>query len=178
MKRAQYALLCLTLLLLAGCTTPPPDVMTTYHPADGLRTDLIVDNLLEGGETPREMLWLNASRVFKSARKYSYYLEVTYAARAETGYLDITPGPSLLLVVDGKELTFLGVGSQHLRKNKGGLLNESALYEVKANDLRTIAAGQRVTVSVMGQNGTVRREFKPVNSERFRKFVKLFVKEK
>jgi hypothetical protein len=158
-------------VLLAGCATTPPQVATYHDPGTGLRTDLITDNLVEPDQPSREMLWLNASRVFKTATRFSYYLEVTYAATAETGYLDISPGPSLVLVADGKELKFSGNGSQQLRRDKKGVLTENALYEVQAQDLRAIAAAQKVTVRVSGRNGWVQREFKAVNRERFREFV-------
>jgi hypothetical protein len=137
-----------------------------------------VDNLLDPGQPGREMLWLNASRVFKNQSRYSYYLEVTYAATTETGFLDIAPGPNLVIVADGKEMRLAGNGSQHLRSSKGGLLNETALYLVEPAQLRAIAAARKVTVRVTGGNGVVVREFKPVNSERFRKFVTKFVIEK
>jgi hypothetical protein len=164
-------------VILGACATTTPDVLTSYNPSDGLRTDLINDNLLDGGEPGQEMLWLNASRVFKTPTKYSYYLEVTYAAKATAGYLDIGPGQTLVIVADGKEMKFGGNGSQFLRKSKGGVLNENALYVAQAADLRALAAAKTVVVRVSGKNGLVQREFKPVNSERFRKFTNKFVTE-
>jgi hypothetical protein len=168
-------LLLLAVALLNGCVTRSPDVATYYHPGDGLRTDVITDNPLDTGEPGRELLWLNASRVFKTETRYDYYLEVTYAAKAETGYLDIGPGPTLSIEADGKEMIFIGNGSENLRKNKKGVLNETALYLAQANDLRAIASAKKVSVRVVGRHGIVQRDFGPANSERFKKFVAKFV---
>ncbi|MBI5386992.1 MAG: hypothetical protein HZA90_20150 [Verrucomicrobia bacterium] len=167
-------------LLLAGCSTPTPlpDVATHIDAFTGLRTDVIPENLLEAGGQAREFLYLNASRVFKSAGTCDYYLEVIYAAREEVGYLDIGPGPALSILADGKEMKFTGNGSQHLRKKRNGVVTENALYPVQPDALRAIANAQKVTVRAAGKSGLVQRDFAPVNSERFRKFVKLCVPSK
>jgi hypothetical protein len=162
-------------LLVGGCTSPKPALITYEDPFNGLRTDLLTDNLLASKEQDRELLYLDAARIFKSASKYEYYLEVTYAARAEVGYLDIGPGPSLVIVADGKELKFTGHGSKHLRKKNKEMLNETALYVAQSSDLRAIGQAHAVTVRVQGKNGLVQREFAPENLERFKKFATKFV---
>jgi hypothetical protein len=173
MKSTRFAFWMLA-ALLAGCATQS-DVATYIHPADGLRTDLIRDNPLDSPASSREMIWLNASRVFKSDTQYDYYLEVTYAANVETGFLDIGAGPSLVIVAGDREMKFTGNGSLNLRRSRKGVVNENALYLARAEDLRAIAAAPKVTVRVMGRNGTVQREFTPANSERFKKFVAAYV---
>jgi len=169
------SLLCgLALLALAGCATRDPDVATHYHPIDGLRADMTTDNLLDGGGTGREMVWLNASRVFKSHNRYYYYLEVTYAATQATGYLDIQPGQSLLIVADGKEMAFSGSGSAYQRKARGELINESCLYPAEPDQIQALGKAGKVQVKITGRNGRVEREFTPANSTRFRKFAEKF----
>lgn len=161
---------------LAGCASiPVPDVATHYDPYTHLRTDLIPDNLLETEGPVRELLWLNASRVFKDQQYFEYYLEVHYEAREETGWLNIVPGVSLTMVADGRELKFRGSGSLNLRKQKKGLVSEDAIYLASADDLKAIASAKAVTVKVSGQNGIVVRNFTPDNAGRFRKFVAAFV---
>ena len=172
MRIAQFAPLVLA-AILAGCATNQRDVATCYDSFTGLRTDLIMDNPLEPGGEAREYLWLNASRVFKTFTTYNYYLEVTYAAKAETGFLEIGPGQTLAIVADGREMKFAGSGSSSLRKKKGEVLNENALYSAQADQLRVIAGAQRVTVRVIGKTGLVQRDFGPQNFERFKKFVEL-----
>ena len=162
--------------LLAGCASiPVPDVATHYDPYTHLRTDLIPDNLLETEGQPRELLWLNASRVFKDQQYFEYYLEVRYEAREETGWLNIHPGVTLTIVADGRELKFRGSGSLNLRKQKRGLVSEDAIYLASADELRAVANAKAVTVKVAGQNGLVVRDFTPANFGRFRKFVTSFV---
>jgi hypothetical protein len=162
---------------LAGCISQSPELTTVYDPGDGLRTDLITDNPLESDSPGREMIWLNASRVFTSGRRYAYYLEVLYAARMETGYLDIPPGRSLRLEMDGRTLEFAGLGSRQQRRSGKGLVNETAIYRVQADDLTAIAAARDVAVTITGNKGVVTRHFTPSNSDRFKKFVEKFVTE-
>ena len=160
-------------LWLTGCATTPPEVASYVDPMTGLRTDLITDNLL--GEQPRDMLWLNASRVFTSESGYVYYLEVNYAAAPDTGYIEIDPGESLVILADNKEMKFKGNGSAGLRTKKSGVLRENAIYPVQAGQLRALAAAGHVTVRVIGKNGLIQRDFSQQNSQRFQEFVSKFV---
>jgi hypothetical protein len=174
MKR--YGILSTLLLtLFAGCQTAPPDVTTNFDPITGSRTDLMSENILETTQNPpREVVWLNASRLDSSywKRKGAFYLEVMYQALTDTGYLDIPFGTTLLLNVDGKEMGFTGNGSYNKRKSsKKGYVIESALYEVKRPELEAIANAKHVKVKIKGNNGIVEREFSPENFERFRQFL-------
>jgi hypothetical protein len=167
---------CLLLALAtAGCISNKRSTATVYHPLDGLRTDLITDNQLDSGPNPRELVWLNASRVFRTQSYYEYYLEATYAARVESGYLDIGPGPNLVIVADGKEITFTTLGSMNSRKSRGGLVNETALFQAEPAQIQAFANAQKVTVKLIGRNGTVVREFNQANCERFRQFAQKFI---
>src|SRR5213592_4652858 len=88
--------------LLAGCTsTPNSDVYTYRSDIGGPGIDLIVDNELDSGDKPTELIWLNASRIRQGPWDAKYYLEVRYEALAQTGYLDIAPGETLTLTLDG-----------------------------------------------------------------------------
>jgi len=176
--RGGLALLacCAALCLWAGCASVPvPDVATHYDPHTQLRTDLIPDNLLETQGPVRELLWLNASRVFKDRQYFEYYLEVHYEAREETGLLNIHPGLSLTVIADGREFKFRGSGSLNSRKQRRGVVSEDAIFLASAEELRAIAFAKAVTVKIAGQNGVVVRDFVPANFERFRKFVTEFV---
>src|SRR5687767_10533326 len=82
MKNIICALL--TAMLLAGCATNP-EVTTYVDPLTNQPTDLLSENeLVTPGEgQPREIVWLNASRLPLNRSKYQTYLEVVYAARTE-----------------------------------------------------------------------------------------------
>lgn len=158
-----------------GCaTTPIPDVTTHYDPITGYRTDLIPENLLETQQPSRELLWLNASRVFRNWADFDYFLEVHYEALPEPGWLHIKPGKSLVVTADGQELQFDGRGSLNTRRTRRGNVSEDAIYRVEPAQLRAIARAKKVRVRVVGENGVVEREFGPVNFERFRKFVERY----
>jgi hypothetical protein len=162
--------------LLAGCAGPQaPDVTTHIDHTTGLRTDLLGDNLLEGKGQPRELLWLNASRVYRNFSDAQYYLEAEYMAREEAGYLEIPPGDTLTIIIDGQPLKFSGTGGANLRKPyKDELVREKAIYPATRIQLQKIALGREVKVQVRGNNGLVERDFNKENQERFRQFVTRF----
>src|SRR3954462_4424473 len=84
--------------LLAGCASAP-EVTTYVDPLTNQTTDLLSENELvaPGGGQPREIIWLNASRLPVNRSKYQIYLEVQYAANTEAGPLDIYPGKTLTI---------------------------------------------------------------------------------
>ena len=160
------------LFSLGGCGSMP-EVTTYRNPVTGVRTDVLAENLLDTGEErPREMLWLNAYRHFRTQWEYDYYLEAIYGARREAGYLDIPPGTTLTILADGEELTFSGLGSFN-KEVDGDALFESARYEANASVMRKIADADKVTVRLRGENGIIVRDFQPENKEKFQKFVEL-----
>jgi hypothetical protein len=165
----------LTASLLAGCATKGPQVVTYIDPYTHARTDLMAENMLEGPEPVREVVWLNASRMFSNSREYRYYLEVDYLARAESGFLEIPDGETLVILADGQELKFTGSGSVNNRKERKDEVSERAIYVANAQQLRAIASAENVKVSILGRNGMVQRTFTPANSERFRQFVQHYV---
>jgi len=158
--------------LLAGCSTSPnSDVYTYRSDIGGPGMDLIVDNELDSGDKPTELVWLNASRVRAGAWKGRYYLEVRYEALPQTGWIEIGPGETLALTVDGQSMKFGGIGSVNERTQTDSTVVEHAIYEAKADDIRKIARAKDVKVDVVGRLRTVHREFKPVNIDKFKTFV-------
>lgn len=168
-------LLGLVAILLTGCATQRPSVTTYIDPVTRARTDLMSENMLETPEPIREIVWLNASRIFRSARDYQYYLEVDYMARRETGFLEIPPGETLVIVADGQEMKFTGSGGLNNRKELKEEVTERAIYPASGEQLRTIANAEKVEVSIRGRSGMVQRTFTPENTQRFRQFVGKYV---
>jgi hypothetical protein len=158
---------------LAGCASGPKSDVYSYRSdfGAGPGIDLIVDNELESGDRPTELVWLNALRTHRGAWDALYYLEVRYEALPQTGYLEINPGDTLQLTVDGQLIKFRGNGSMNERKETNSTLIEHALYEVKVDDIRKIAKAKSVKVDIVGSQRTIHREFKPANIEKFRTFV-------
>jgi hypothetical protein len=168
-------ILLLLSMVLAGCATKGPNVVTYYDPYTHSRPDVTAENMLQSPPPVREIVWLNASRVFSNARDFKYYLEVDYLALSEAGYLEIPSGETLVILADGDELKLSGSGSSNSRKERKGEVNERAIYTVTAQQLRSIASSATVKVSILGRNGIVQREFTPENFERFRQFVQRYV---
>lgn len=157
-------------VFLAGCASTP-EVTTWTNPVNGQRTDILAENLLDVPGETREMLWLNAYREVFGPQRQRYHLQVIYGAREEAGYLEINPGRSLTILVDGEELNFSGLGSLDKDEKKGALF-ETARYDATGEDISRIANGKKVVVRVTGKNGIVVREFAEENFEKFRQFSK------
>jgi hypothetical protein len=159
--------------LLAGCASPAPDVSTYYDQMTGQRTDLM-ENELEAPGQLREVVALNAYRI-QERGKPQLYLQASYMAMKDRGYLEIPPGKTLTIIADGKPLVLEGTGSMNMRDTyKRDFVRESALYPVTKAQLQKIASSRDVKVQIKGNNGLIEREFKPQNFERFRKFVSYY----
>ena len=173
--KSYGTLFLLGLLLITGCHTKVPDVATNYDPITGQRTDLLSGNeLVSPQNPPREVVWLNADRIAADAwnRQTKLYLQVDYMAKAETGFLEIPVGTSLILTVDGREMKFTGNGSYNKRNSREkGFVNETALYQISRMDMSTIANAKAVKVQIRGSKGIVERDFGPENFKRFQEFL-------
>jgi hypothetical protein len=163
------------LIFIAGCAMKAPPVSTYYDPVLRDRTDLLNDNVLETPGQPRELVELDASRIWQSAHDSKYYLEVRYMARADVGYLEIPPGETLTIIADGKPMKFDGTGSANTRKPyKKELVRENAIYPATKSALQRIAAAQEVKVQIKGNKGLIQREFAKDNRDKFRQFVSYY----
>jgi hypothetical protein len=134
--------------------------------------DLTLDNLLASGEDRSYLVWLNAVRVRDGLWESRYYLEVRYEGANDAGYMDIGPGETLTLTIDGQDFGYQGPGSAESRTlTSRGTYVENAVYEATPDDLRRIAQAKDVKVRVEGQSRKMYREFQPENIEKFRTFV-------
>ena len=157
--------------LCAGCATHTGEVATLHDTVTGQTTGLIVNNYLAADLPGPPDLWLNASRVPKGFTGESFYLEVRYQSTIDKGWLNIAPGQSLVLTVDGVPLAYRGAGSLYSRATTptGGYI-EQAIYNVPSDDLRKIAFARTVAVKVIGEKGVMERQFRPENFARFKEF--------
>jgi hypothetical protein len=171
--KAQYVLTLVVGLLLAGCASPPESDSYTHRATlTGPDMDITLDNLLESSEDRSYLAWLSAVRVRDDAWQSRYYLEVRYEGASDAGYIDLAPGESLLMEVDGEKLRFRGLGSDATRyETRRQTFVETALYEVNPEMIKKIAAANEVKVQINGQARKLYREFKPVNFQKFRHFV-------
>lgn len=171
--KARYVLPLVLGLLLAGCASAPETETYTHRAAfAGPDLDITLDNLLESAEDRSYLVWLNAVRVRDGAWQSRHYLEVRYEGASDAGFIDIAPGESLIVTVDGEILRFRGLGSDATRhRTDRGTFVENALYETQPDMIRKIARGHEIRVQVNGQARRLYREFSEENSQRFRAFV-------
>src|SRR5580765_2088673 len=144
--KTRILLMLTAAIMFGGCKTPPPDkeVFTSRNDL-GPTIDLIKDNELDSGKDPTELLWLNASRVREGAWGGKYYLEVRYEGSPAVGFLDIGPGETLELTIDGKQKKFSAAGSLNTREITSAKTNvENAIYPATVDDFRAIAKAKTV----------------------------------
>ena len=163
-------------LALAGCSTkPPPDSSTYVNPSNGLRTDILSENMLETADKTPEVLWLNGARVFAYNGVIRHVVELDYLSTEEHGFLEIPPGQTLTLTIDNEPVKLSGIGSADSRKKTNdSTVTERAIYTVNASLFFRLAHAKKVHVEVRGNKGTVDRWFTAVNFGRINEFVKKF----
>jgi hypothetical protein len=165
-------LLPMTLLWLLGGCASAPEQDTYTHRGGGEGMDITLDNLLASKEDQSYLLWFNAVRMREGAWDSKYYLEVRYEGASDAGFLNIAPGETLLLTVDGQTMRFSGPGSEKDKTANGNFV-ENAVYEVKPEMIKRIARAKEVKLQVIGQARSLYRTFQPANIDKFRKFVLL-----
>jgi len=96
-------------------------------------------------------------------------------------WLEIQPGKSLAINVDGKTLTFNseeGSGTNRgYISNKWGKYFEKALYDCTADDLIKIAKGEKILMKLKGLKWEQFVEFEPEGFSNFKQFVKMYVEQ-
>lgn len=162
--------------LWVGCETNKPGLYSYRDDMNGDNYELITDNRLDLANNPGTQVWLNASRITKGNGTVLYYLEVHYESLG--AWLNIQPGETLVVNIDGQEHRYTGVGSGYTRDNHGGKLTEDATYKASSADIRAIASAKAVKVKIIGANGALDRDFMPENTARFQKFVSSYLNAK
>jgi hypothetical protein len=171
--KARFVLPMILGLLLAGCAgAPETDTYTHRAGFAGPDMDITLDNLLGSAEDRSYLIWLNAVRVRDGSWQSRHYLEVRYEGASDAGFIDIAPGETLIVTVDGETLRFRGLGSDATRhRTDRGTFVETALYETQPDTIRQIARGREIRVQVNGEARRLYREFGEENSQKFRAFV-------
>jgi hypothetical protein len=133
---------------------------------------MIPDNLIEDPSDRSHLVWLGAVRERVGPWEAKYYLDLRYEGAADAGYMDIQPGTTLVLVVDGQTMRFVGPGSETTReKTSQGTFHETAIYNATATDIRKIAKAKSVKLEITGARFKLERQLTPENINRFRDFV-------
>ncbi len=154
---------------LAGCASQYKPLTSYYDDFTRSKYDMTSANLLTVGATPGTDVWFDATRVQDRNGQTKYFLGVRY--ESASGPLNIEPGETLIVTVDGQDVRYSGMGSEAMReKIKGNIHRESTQYLVKVEDIRRIAEARQVKVVVKGKEGSVQRDFSQENLNVFKNF--------
>lgn len=153
--------------LLCACA-PRYGVTTARDPFAGTVTRRMHGNMLSSTRSERDWMALDAEAV-RGRDSTAWSLLVDY--RAVDELLEIRPGPSLLLLVDGERIDLAGGGSARERGDGAWGLRERARYPAPGALMERIARAKDVRVRVLGRTYYAERAFGPRNLARFRAFV-------
>jgi hypothetical protein len=171
--KTKCAMILLLAGLLVGCSTTAPSLLTRQDEFTGDNMGLLTDNLLSGKTTANAQVWLNASRIVRKTGVILFFLEIH--TESTVGALNIEPGETLILTVDGNEFRFDGIGGAHSRKASNGKYTEDAIYRTTSGDIRKIANAQSIQVKVIGSKTYLESSFSADNIQKFKEFVKTYV---
>jgi hypothetical protein len=156
------------LLLLAACA-PRYHVVERTDPFERLTVRRMRGDVLGGPGAGTDWVALNAEETRAAGDTARYALVVDY--RTQGDWLEIRPGESLVLLVDGDRVGLSGPGSTRARTQGAAARREVARYPAGAALVRRIAAARDVRVRLVGRRYHVDRAFTPRNLARFRRFV-------
>ena len=127
-------------------------------------------NRLAGGISSIE---LNVQQ-FTKDNLTSYSLFIVYSSPV---FLNIGPGKSLTLIIDGQRNEIAGSGSdKHRNIVSLGLVEEIAYYhDLEPSLIKRLAYAKEVEVEVQGSTKTLKRYFKKNNFSKFKEFCNLYM---
>lgn len=152
---------------LSGCASK---FISFKDPETNAEITRMSGNRLSGGIS---LVELNAQRYEKSG-DISYSLFIRYAGPS---YLEITPGKSLVIIIDGNRFEIIGKGSEdHRNYISIGLVEEIAYYHnMEPEFIRLLCEAYNVHVEVKGSTTSIRRYFNNDNFSKFNEFYKRYI---
>jgi hypothetical protein len=159
----------LTVLLLLAACAPRYGVVQRADPFERVTVRRMRGDLLGGPGAGADWVALNAEETRPAGDTARYALVVDYRTQGE--WLEIRPGESLLLLVDGDRVALSGPGSTRARSEGAAARREVARYPASGELMRRIAAARDVRVRLVGRRYHVDRAFTRTNVARFRGFL-------
>jgi hypothetical protein len=165
-----FVLFLMTTLFISECA---PSFSTFKDDNSSAMITRMNGNRLAGGISFVE---LNAQR-FEKEGIISYSFILRYAGPT---YINIEPGKSLVLIIDGLNKEISGTGSKgHRNIVSLGLVEETAYYHDLEPDLiRQIANANHVDVEIHGSTNILKRYFSKQNLLKFKTFCELYLNNK
>jgi hypothetical protein len=155
-------------LLLAACA-PRYGVSVFSDPFERTAVRRMHGNVLGGAPAGGDWVALDAEEMRVPADTPRYDLRVDYRTQGE--WLDVRPGESLVVLIDGDPVRLAGEGSQRSRAESRVGRREVARYAVSAALLRRIAGARDVRVRLIGRRYHVDRVLTRANLSRLRRFL-------
>ncbi len=166
------------LLLMTGCAAPITSInRPTYSVKvnndqfDGFSTYEMENNCLQPMLASQNTC-LNIRQFTSKEGETSYNLVLNYDA---SEWIFIGEGESLILLVDGKRLGFVGDGSSRYRRTSGYGIHEAAYYDITLKKITQIANAKEVNLKIIGDPYYTKAQFTKENFDNFKRFVSEFV---
>lgn len=157
----------------AGCAATTPGMALPYA-VRRMDTETMTGYRMEGNYVstppiPGSRLAINAVRAEAANGRVVYLIEVNHTT---VDALEIPPGETLVFMADGERIALSGPGwGGGYRGFSGSAPVELALYEISPDDLRKLAAANRVDLRITGRDRVIENVFHGWNVSRLRAFV-------
>lgn len=157
----------------AGCATAPG--MELPYAVRRMNTEGMTGHRMEGNYVstppiPGSRLAINAVRAQAANGRVLYLIEVNHQT---SNPLMIPPGETLVFIADGERIALSGPGwGGGMQGARGSTVSvELALYQISPDDLRKLAAADRVDLRLTGRDRVIENVFHGWNVARLRAFV-------
>lgn len=157
----------------AGCATSPGVELpyaVRHMNTEGMTGHRMEGNYVSTPPIPGSRLAINAVRANAANGRVFYIIEVNHA----TGNaLRIPPGETLVFIADGERIALSGPGwGGAMHAVPGSIVGvELALYDITPDQLRKLAAADRVDLRLTGRDRVIENVFHGWNVARLRAFV-------
>jgi len=157
----------LTAFLAASCSTLQYEVINKYDKFNGLTTQSMNHNFMESDKFIGGRYAFDIARFSDKEHLPFYILFIDYIG---SDWVFISKGESLVMLLDGKKLTFTGDGGFEDRHVYDGTVQEIASYKITQNDLFDIVNAKKIEVRVYGDDYNADLYFSAENKKRVNDF--------
>lgn len=166
------SLIILSIVALTSCATLSYKVQSKYDKFDNTTHNYMLYNWLGNQSLSSDRFSFDLGEYIQEDTT-NYYINIIYWGN---DWFFIESGESLILLVDGKRISFSGEGSYQSREViTGNLVSEFAYYDITKEGIETLVNAKSIEVKIIGEYSTT-LYFTKENLERIKSFYNQFIK--